>query len=80
MEQDGKQNERDELRSKLKIKLGDKRLNRSSKMKKEVVIDKNLKKLGIDKDKLKNDIEAVKKQGGFTDEQMNILMNSMLKK
>lgn len=73
-------NKNSELRNKLKLKLNEKSLSRSTKIKKEAVVDKNFKKLGIDKEKFKSDLEAVKKQGGFTDEQMNILMNSMLKK
>jgi len=73
-------NKNSELRNKLKLKLNEKSLSRSTKIKKEAVVDKNFKKLGIDKEKFKSDLEAVKKQGGFTDEQMNMLMNSMLKK
>jgi len=73
-------NKNSELRNKLKLKLNEKSLSRSTKIKKEAVVDKNFKKLGIDKEKFKSDLEAVKKQGGFTDEQMHILMNSMLKK
>jgi len=73
-------NKNSELRNKLKLKLNEKSLSRSTKIKKEAVVDKNFKKLGIDKEKFKSDLEAVKKQGGFTDEQMHMLMNSMMKK
>lgn len=73
-------NKNSELRNKLKLKLNEKSLSRSTKIKKEAVVDKNFKKLGIDKEKFKSDLEAVKKQGGFTDEQMQVLMNSMMKK
>jgi len=73
-------NKNSELRNKLKLKLNEKSLSRSTKIKKEAVVDKNFKKLGIDKEKFKSDLEAVKKQGGFTDEQMQMLMNSMMKK
>ena len=73
-------NKNSELRNKLKLKLNEKSLSRSTKIKKEAVVDKNFKKLGIDKEKFKSDLEAVKKQGGFTDEQMQLLMNSMMKK
>ena len=78
MEQSSDKNS--ELRNKLKLKLNEKSLSRSTKIKKEAVVDKNFKKLGIDKEKFKSDLEAVKKQGGFTDEQMQVLMNSMMKK
>ena len=73
-------NKNSELRNKLKLKLNEKSLSRSTKIKKEAVVDKKFKKLGIDKEKFKSDLEAVKKQGGFTDEQMQVLMNSMMKK
>lgn len=72
------EDERNNLKSKLKMKISDQSLRRSSKIKKETLIDKNLKKLGVDKEKLKNDIEALKAQGGFTDEQMQQLFNSGL--
>lgn len=57
---------RKELRAKLKAKIGEGRIARSSKQNKEKILETTLKKLGLDKDKLKADIEAVKKQGGFT--------------
>jgi len=56
---------RKELSNLLKSKLGEKRINRSSKLNKEIILDKTLKKLGIEKDKFKADLEAVKKQGGL---------------
>ena len=58
-------NRQQELRNKLRAKIGEKRISRSSKQSKEKVLEKTLKKVGIDKDKLKADIEALKKQGGF---------------
>jgi len=54
------------LRNKLREKINEQRMNRSSKQKKEQVLSKNLKKIGIDKDKLKKDLEALKKLGGLT--------------
>ena len=56
---------RKELSNLLKSKLGEKRINRSSKLNKELILDKTLKNLGIEKEKFKADLEAVKKQGGL---------------
>jgi hypothetical protein len=56
---------RKELSNLLKSKLGEKRINRTSKLNKELILDKTLKELGIEKDKFKADLEAVKKQGGL---------------
>jgi|688.fasta_scaffold32015_6 hypothetical protein len=56
---------RKELSNLLKSKLGEKRINRSSKLNKELILNKTLKELGIEKDKFKADLEAVKKQGGL---------------
>jgi hypothetical protein len=56
---------RKELSNLLKSKLGEKRIDRSSKFNKELILDKTLKQLGIEKDKFKADLEAVKKQGGL---------------
>lgn len=60
---------REELRKKLHSKLLTKKMGRISKEKKEHMISKSLKKMGIDKDKFKKDLEDLKKQGGFTKEQ-----------
>lgn len=57
---------REKLRQKLRAKIGQGRIARSSKQNKEKVLDKTLSKVGLDKDKLKADIEALKKQGGLT--------------
>lgn len=57
---------RENLRQKLRAKIGQGRIARSSKQNKEKVLDKTLSKIGLDKDKLKADIEALKKQGGLT--------------
>ena len=56
---------RKELSNLLKSKLGEKRINRSSKLNKELILDKTLKNLGIEKDKFKADLEAVKKKVGL---------------
>ena len=52
-------NRQQELRNKLRAKIGAKRISRSSKQSKEKILEKTLKKVGIDKDKLKADIEAL---------------------
>lgn len=65
-----------ELKSKLKNKILDKNLKRSSNFRKDLLIDKNFKKMGIDKEKFKEDVEAVKKQGGLSHEQLQQFLNS----
>ncbi len=57
---------REKLRQKLRSKIGQSRLSRNSKESKEAILEKTLAKMGLDKEKLKADIAAVKKQGGFT--------------
>ena len=57
---------RDELRRKLRAKIEESRISRGSKQSKEKVLETTLKRMGLDKDKLKADIEALKKQGGLT--------------
>ena len=54
-----------ELRELLRAKLGEKCIGRSSKKAKEAVLSKTLKHFGIEKDTLKADIDAVRKQGGL---------------
>ncbi len=54
-----------ELRELLCAKIGEKRISRCSKQQKEAVLTQSLKKIGIDKDKFKADLEAVRNQGGL---------------
>jgi len=54
------------LRKKLREKLGEKQINRSSKKNKEQILDKSMSTMGLDYKKLKADLEAIKKQGGLT--------------
>lgn len=54
-----------ELRNLLKAKIGEQRIQRASKQNKEKILDQTLRKIGIDKEKFKQDLEAVKKQGGM---------------
>lgn len=56
---------RQELRNALKAKITEKQIERSTKDRKEQVLDKTLKNLGLDKEKLKKDLEELKKQGGL---------------
>ncbi len=65
-EKDPKDIIRDELRAKLRAKLGEDKIKRSGKRQKEEILTKTLKDMGIDKEKMQKDMEAVKKQGGFT--------------
>ena len=58
--------EKDNLKEKLKEKMQLLKLKRSTKRSRDTFVDNKLKKIGIDKDKLKNDIEQIKKQGGLT--------------
>lgn len=55
----------EELRNLCRAKRGEMRINRSTKLQKENILDKTLKQIGIDKEKFKKDLEAVKKQGGL---------------
>jgi hypothetical protein len=58
--------ERKELRLRLKEKIQEGKITRSSKKTKEQILDKTLKKMGIEKDKLIEDMTAVKKEGGLS--------------
>ena len=57
--------EKNALRERLKAKIEDHCMGRISKKAKETVLSKTLKHFGIEKDKLKADLDAVKKQGGL---------------
>ena len=74
------ENNNTELKSKLKSKILDKNLKRSSTKRKDILMDKNFKKMGIDKEKFKADLEAVKKQGGLSQDQIQQFLNSFSKK
>jgi hypothetical protein len=56
---------REKLSEQLKSILLEKKLNRSSKIQREETLTKTLASFGIDKDKLKEDLERIKKQGGL---------------
>ena len=57
---------REELKKKLRQKLSASKMKRSTKQVQNMVYEKEFKKQGVDLDKLKEDIEAVRKQGGLT--------------
>jgi SMC interacting uncharacterized protein involved in chromosome segregation len=57
---------RNELRTKLRNKLEDSKMTRFTKQNKEKILEKSLKQMNIDKEKLKKDIEEVNNQGGLT--------------
>jgi hypothetical protein len=52
-------------RSHLRAEIAKKRLERLNKHAKEQVLDRTMKKFGIDKEKFKQDLDAVTKAGGF---------------
>jgi hypothetical protein len=58
--------EKDNLKDKLKEKMQLLKLKRSTKRSRDTFVDNKLKNIGIDKEKLKNDMEQIKKQGGLT--------------
>lgn len=62
---ENKEMKRKQLSSLLKSKISEKQICRSGKNQKEMVLEKTLGSLGIDKDKFKADLEAIKKQGGL---------------
>ena len=57
--------ERQKLKNKLKAKIGEKNIYRKNKKTKEQILNTTMKQLGLDYNKLKADIIAVKKQGGY---------------
>jgi len=56
---------REELRQKLRYKLYEKKMQRSSNEVKNEIISKSFDKNGVDLEKLKKDLEEVKKAGGL---------------
>jgi hypothetical protein len=62
---------RNELLQKLRGKIGERQIQRSSKEKREKIFSEGLKEMGIDKEKFKEDLEKIKKQGG-----LNISLNN----
>ena len=57
---------REALRRKLRQKLGEKKITRGTRKTQEKIFEKSLKKMGLDKDRFKKDLEAVKKQGSIS--------------
>lgn len=57
--------QRQEIRDQLRSKILEKRLSRSNKHTQEQVLEKTMKKMGIDKERFQKDLENVTKAGGF---------------
>lgn len=57
------QPQKENAKSLLRSKITERRISRSSKAIKEHTLDKTLKNLGIDKEKFKQDLEAVQSRG-----------------
>jgi hypothetical protein len=58
--------DRKELKAKLRSKLEEGKIMRSSKQTKQQIFDKTLKSMDIDTEKLRKDMEELKKQGGLS--------------
>ena len=71
-------NQKRELANKLKSKIREKQIYRSSSEQKEHILDSNFKKMGIDKERYMDDLKKLKKQGGFTEEQKNSFLNKLM--
>jgi competence protein ComGC len=71
-------NQKRELVNKLKSKIREKQIYRSSSEQKEHILDSNFKKMGIDKERYMDDLKKLKKQGGFTEEQKNSFLNKLM--
>lgn len=55
---------RQELRNKLRERIVERQIGRSSKENKEKILTDTLQSMGIDKEKFKKDLEAIQKAGG----------------
>ena len=58
--------DRKELKAKLRSKLEEGKIMRSSKQTKQQIFDKTVKSMDIDTEKLRKDMEELKKQGGLS--------------
>jgi hypothetical protein len=61
-----KEDQKAELRKKLKAAIGEKKINRNKKQNKETILKNTLAEMGIDSEKLKEDLEKVNKEKGFS--------------
>jgi hypothetical protein len=57
---------KEDLRKKLRDRIGEKKINRNKKQSKETILKNTLAKMGIDSEKLKEDLEKVNKENGFS--------------
>ena len=55
-----------ELRQKLRAKIDESKIKRSTKQCREKVLEQTMGSMGLDRQKLMADLEAIKKQGGLT--------------
>ena len=55
---------RQELRQKLRAKIDEKKIGRTNKENKDKILTDTLKSMGIDKERLIQDLETMKKAGG----------------
>jgi len=55
------QTERDKIRAKLRSKIGERAIGRSSKKQREHILDETLGKLGVDRTQLQQSIDILKK-------------------
>lgn len=68
---------KNEAKTKLRNKILEKSLSRSSNVRKDTMMDRDMKKMGVDKEKFKADLEAIKKQGGFSQDQLKQMISLM---
>ena len=66
-----KQENLQKLRDKLRAKIGENQIKRCNKVVKKQILTKTFKKMGIDEEKLMQDIEELKKQGNNLTIEMN---------
>jgi len=62
---------KNELRKRLKARIEEQSIKRTKKKQKDLILNKTLKRLGVDKEKLMKDIEEVKKNGNKLNMQLN---------
>ena len=69
--------DKNEAKTKLRNKILEKNLKRSSNVRRDTMMDRDMKKMGIDKERFQADLEAIKKQGGFSQDQLKQMFSLM---
>ncbi len=69
--------DKNEAKTKLRNKILEKNLKRSSNVRRDTMMDRDMKKMGIDKERFQADLEAIKKQGGFSQDQLKQMFTLM---